>query len=146
MALTELIDRAHRLRRQEDELRERLAKTREELDAVKQALETALRDDGRAVSTLSEDEFQRLLGELDDARAIAVSVVYATPEKQRVEEIQLSAGACIEDAIMVSGILQHFPEIDLAEFKVGVHGAIKPLAHTLHAGDRVEIYRPVTKA
>ncbi len=146
MALTELIDRAHRLRRQEEELHERLAHTVAELEQVKHELDNALHDDGRAVSTLSEEEFQRLLGELDDARSIAVSVVYATPTTQKVEEIQLSTGACIEDAIMVSGILQHFPEIDLARYKVGIHGAVKPLSHVLRVGDRVEIYRPVTKA
>ena len=146
MALTELIDRAQRLRRQESELRERLARASEELEQVKLQLDKALKEDGRAVSALTEEEFQQLLGELDDARRITVAVVYATPDKQRVEEIQLSLGACIEDGIMVSGILEHFPEIDLASCKVGIHGAIKPLNHTLQAGDRIEIYRPVSKS
>ena len=146
MALTELIDRAQRLRRQESELRERLARTSEQLEQVKQDLDQALKEDGRAVSALTEEEFQRLLGELDDAKRITVAVVYATRDKQRVEEIQLSLGASIEDGIMVSGILEHFPEIDLGSYKVGIHGMVKPLSHTLQAGDRIEIYRPVTKS
>lgn len=145
MDLKELIEKAHRLRRQESELRERLTHTTAELEEVKLALDKALQEDGRSVSELTEEEFQRMLSELDDAKQISVAVVYATRDKQRVEEIHLNAGANIEDGIMVSGILRYFPEIDLAACKVGIHGAVKPLTHILQSGDRIEIYRPVSK-
>jgi putative ubiquitin-RnfH superfamily antitoxin RatB of RatAB toxin-antitoxin module len=74
---------------------------------------------------------------------ITAEVVYATREKQLVKEIQLSRGASIEDGIMVSGILDVFPEIDLSSFKVGIYGTVKALDQAVQEGDRIEIYRPV---
>jgi len=47
----------------------------------------------------------------------------------------------VEDAIRLSGMLRHFPEIDLALCKVGIFGSLSRLAAPLRAGDRVEIYR-----
>jgi len=49
----------------------------------------------------------------------------------------------LAEVIRASGILERFPEIDLDKNKVGVFGKLGKLSDTLHAGDRVEIYRPL---
>lgn len=77
------------------------------------------------------------------AETIRVAVTYALPEKQTVLELTVAADATIETVIRISGILEQFPEIDLARNKVGVFGKLGKLADTLHEGDRVEIYRPL---
>lgn len=74
---------------------------------------------------------------------IAVEVAYARPEQQVLIEIDLPVDATVEAAILSSGILDRFPEIDLARNKVGVFGKLAKLTQTLRAGDRVEIYRPL---
>ena len=143
MELKELTLKAQRLRRQLSELSDKAEKTQRELDATNLALRQAMEDAGTAVSDLSEEEFQMVLAEFNDPRQITVEVVYATREKQLCNEIQLSRGATIEDGIAVSGILSSFPEIDLTQFKVGIHGSVKPIDHPVREGDRIEIYRPV---
>ena len=77
------------------------------------------------------------------AETIPVEVVYALPERQAVIQLDIAPEATIEAVIQQSGILQQFPEIDLAKNKVGVFGKLGKLTDTLHSGDRVEIYRPL---
>jgi putative ubiquitin-RnfH superfamily antitoxin RatB of RatAB toxin-antitoxin module len=143
MELRALLERARLLRAQITEMQQKLASTQAELARIDAELDRATRGDGRALADLSEEEFQSLLAEFNDPRQITVEVVYATPARQRVEEVQLSLGATIEDGILVSGILDQFPEVDLDTFKVGIHGVIRPLGHKLENGNRIEIYRPV---
>lgn len=77
------------------------------------------------------------------AEPITVEVAYATPAEQRIVELQVSPGTTLRQAIELSGILEHFSEIDLGAAKVGIFGKLKKLDGTLRAGDRVEIYRPL---
>lgn len=72
-----------------------------------------------------------------------VEVAYAKPEEQAILTVELDAGATAEDAIRRSGILARFPDIDLAEAKIGVFSKPCSLDAVLNAGDRVEIYRPL---
>lgn len=74
---------------------------------------------------------------------IAVEVAYANPAQQLIIPVHIDEGSTAEQAIRRSGILEKFPEIDLALNKVGVFGKILPLTTILQAGDRVEIYRPL---
>lgn len=74
---------------------------------------------------------------------IPVEVAYALPEKQVILGLAVAPDATIEEVIRVSGILEQFPGIDLGKNKVGVFGKPGKLSDTLHAGDRVEIYRPL---
>ncbi len=143
MEIKEAAQKAHRLRKQTAELRDRLELMQRELDETNEQIKQALQSAGEDVSTMSEAEFQTILAEFNDPKLITVEVVYATREKQSGSEIQLSPGATIEDGISVSGLLDTFPEIDLGKFKVGVFGAIKPMSHPVKDGDRIEIYRPV---
>jgi len=81
---------------------------------------------------------------MDADETIPVEVAYATPAQQLILNLDVPVGACIEDAIRQSGILQRFPEIDLGRAaRVGVFGKLAKLTSPLRAGDRVEIYRPL---
>ncbi len=146
MDLKALTHQAQLLRRQLNELQARIEKTEAELDRTNRDLRKAMEDAGESVTDLSEEEFQMVLAEFNDPKQITVEVVYATRDEQRCEEIQLSRGATIQDGIYVSGILEMFPEIDLARFKVGIHGSVKSLDHVVRDADRIEIYRPVERS
>ena len=74
---------------------------------------------------------------------IEVAGAYARPDEQVILALQVAHGSTIEDAIRRSGVLERFPEIDLATNKVGVFGKVGKLDQPLVAGDRVEIYRPL---
>lgn len=78
-----------------------------------------------------------------DEAPIVVEVAYATPQEQVLVALRAAAGITVEQAIQRSGILARFPEIDLAENKVGVFGKLATLTTELNPGDRVEIYRPL---
>lgn len=78
---------------------------------------------------------------MGNAEKISVEVAYALPDRQVLLALDVAANASIETVIRASGILEQFPEIDLASNKVGVFGKLGKLTDTLHPGDRVEIYR-----
>ena len=73
-----------------------------------------------------------------------ISLTYAEPSKQRWLELDVPEETSAEEAIRLSGLLQQFPEIDLAENKIGIFGKVVKLQQALKEGDRVEIYRPIT--
>lgn len=72
---------------------------------------------------------------------IKVEVAYATPQQQLIIPFFVPPGTTVEAAVLQSGILDKFPEIDFAESKVGVFGKAVKKTDKLHEGDRVEIYR-----
>lgn len=74
---------------------------------------------------------------------ISVEVVFARPGEQALEQFRVAADATVEDVIRQSGFLERFPEIDMAQAKVGVFGKLTKLDATLNEGDRIEIYRPL---
>jgi putative ubiquitin-RnfH superfamily antitoxin RatB of RatAB toxin-antitoxin module len=74
---------------------------------------------------------------------ITIEVVFAKPGEQFMEQLHIPADTTIEMAIRQSGVLDRFPEIDLAQNKVGVFGKAAALKSTLNDGDRIEIYRPL---
>lgn len=80
---------------------------------------------------------------MDSAEQIDVEVCYARPERQDLIELRVESGTTLKQAIEESGILQRFPEIDLAKNKVGVFARLASLDQPLRDGDRVEIYRPL---
>lgn len=73
--------------------------------------------------------------------SINVEVAYALPEKQIIRAVNVDAGTTIGAAIVQSGIMMDFPELELEEAKVGVFGKAAAMTTTLSDGDRVEIYR-----
>jgi putative ubiquitin-RnfH superfamily antitoxin RatB of RatAB toxin-antitoxin module len=74
---------------------------------------------------------------------IQIEVAYALEKKQVLLHVCLPDGATVEEAIHRSGVLAQFPEIDLANNKVGIFSKLVKLAETVRDQDRVEIYRPL---
>ena len=56
-------------------------------------------------------------------------------------QLEVKSGTTVGEAIKESGILQQFPEIDLALNKVGIFGKLARIDTLLRDRDRVEIYR-----
>lgn len=75
--------------------------------------------------------------------SIRVEVVYPLPQKQEIFAVNLPAGATVRQAIEASGVLQKYPEIDLAKNKFGVFAKLAKPDAPLRDRDRVEIYRPL---
>jgi len=74
-----------------------------------------------------------------------VSVVYAGAHHQSWVELEVDDDATVEQAILRSGLLAKMPEIDTASMKVGIYGKLTTLNNKLSEGDRVEIYRRITR-
>jgi len=75
--------------------------------------------------------------------SLLVEVAYATPQKQLIIPLKVAPGTTAEQAVLASGILQKFPEIDLAQNKLGIFGKLIKNDLELREHDRVEIYRPL---
>ena len=74
---------------------------------------------------------------------INIEVVYALPHEQALLRKSVPAGTTVADAIQASGILQKYPEIDLASSKLGIFGKLTKADTVLRDKDRIEIYRPL---
>ena len=81
---------------------------------------------------------------------INIEVAYAVPESQVLLDITVPLGTTAVQAVEQSGVLQKFPEIDLATSKLGIfarvlgtQGTPEPNMYEVREGDRVEIYRPL---
>ncbi|MDH5178867.1 MAG: RnfH family protein [Gammaproteobacteria bacterium] len=74
---------------------------------------------------------------------IKVEVAYAKPDEQVIIPVMVEEGTTLGQAVELSGILHHFPEIDLNQNKTGIFGKIAPTETVLQEKDRVEIYRPL---
>lgn len=73
-----------------------------------------------------------------------VSVTYALPDRQSWLDVEVPEQATVREAIEASGIVRIFPALDLSTQKVGIFGKPVSLEARLEAGQRVEIYRPIT--
>ena len=74
---------------------------------------------------------------------IRVEVVYALPAKQELLTVKVAPGTTVRQAIEASGIMEKYPEIDLAKNKLGVFAKLTKPDTVLRDRDRVEIYRPL---
>ena len=74
---------------------------------------------------------------------ILVEVAYALPQQQLIVQLKVPDGTTAEQAVRQSGILEKFPDIDLAENKLGIFGKLVKNDTPLRERDRVEIYRPL---
>lgn len=74
---------------------------------------------------------------------IRVQITYALPERQDIVTVELPAGATAQQAVEASGLLQKYPDIDLAKNKLGVFAKLVKADQALRDRDRVEIYRPL---
>ncbi|KMK51257.1 protein RnfH [[Actinobacillus] muris] len=74
---------------------------------------------------------------------IVIEVVYAYPDKYFTKTLSLDTPISIQNAILQSGVLQKYTEIDLRENKVGIFSRPVKLTDLVEHGDRIEIYRPL---
>ena len=74
---------------------------------------------------------------------INIVVAFAQVDRQIELSLQVEINCNVAVAIRRSGILQQFPEIDLANSVVGIWSKKVNLDHALQEGDRIEIYRPL---
>jgi len=72
-----------------------------------------------------------------------VGVCYAEADRQVWLRLETPDGSTVEQTIRYSGILNRFPEIDLARQKVGIFGKLVKLDAPVKEGDRIEIYRTI---
>lgn len=79
----------------------------------------------------------------DETAEIMVEVAYALPSRQLIIPVKVARGTTAEQAVLASGILGKFPEIDLAQNKIGIFGKLTGADTVLRHLDRVEIYRPL---
>ena len=85
-----------------------------------------------------------------DGELLKVEVAYALPERQRIVALEVMAGCTAYEAVLQSGIVNDFPEIDPDHADMGVFsrnldgkGLPLPKDYQLREGDRVEVYRPL---
>jgi putative ubiquitin-RnfH superfamily antitoxin RatB of RatAB toxin-antitoxin module len=91
------------------------------------------------------------MAENDSApQLIEVEVAYALPDRQRIVVLKVIPGCTAYEAVLQSGILAEFPEINLEQADMGIFahnldGKSLPLPkeYRLKSNDRVEIYRPL---
>lgn len=74
---------------------------------------------------------------------IVVEVVYAYPERYFLKKLTLKNPITIQNAIVQSGVLEKYTEIDLRQNKVGIFSRTTKLTDMVENGDRIEIYRPL---
>lgn len=78
-----------------------------------------------------------------EVRLISVEIVYALPARQELLRLEVPAGETVAGAVQRSGLLERYPEIDLAVNKLGIFGRLCTPERVLEEGERVEIYRPL---
>ena len=74
---------------------------------------------------------------------LEVEVAYALSRQQFLRRLKMPSDSTVRQAIVQSGVLSKFPEIDLKSVKVGIFSRPVDLDVLLNSGDRVEIYRPL---
>lgn len=72
---------------------------------------------------------------------LLVEVAYSEPGGQVLLRVNLPEGSTVEQAIRQSGVLEKFPQLDLAAHKVGIWNKATELGTLVRDKDRVEIYR-----
>lgn len=87
---------------------------------------------------------------MTDVEPISVEVAYALPDRQKIIELSVEPGTTAYLAVCQSKIADFFPDLNIETAKFGIFGQAlgnkgtkTPKEHVLHAGDRVEIYRPL---
>jgi hypothetical protein len=74
---------------------------------------------------------------------LEIEVAYGLSHRQFLRRLKMPLGSTVRKAIVQSGVLSKFPEIDLQSVKVGIFSRPVDLDALLNSGDRVEIYRPL---
>ncbi len=81
---------------------------------------------------------------MNPENSIRVGVAYADIKSHVWLHVDVQEGTTVREAIERSGLLERFPTIDLNTQKVGIFGKLSKLDAIVNAGDRIEVYRPIT--
>jgi uncharacterized protein len=79
---------------------------------------------------------------MPDAR-IAISVVYALPDRQTVVPLEVPSGTTVGEAVRLSSLASRFPELATSSLNCAIFGRVVPLGQVVAAGDRIEVLRPL---
>ena len=77
------------------------------------------------------------------ANKINIQITYVFLEHYYLKTFSVDEGTMVQTAIVQSGILQQFNDIDLRTNKIGIFSRPVKLNDQLKEGDRIEIYRPL---
>jgi putative ubiquitin-RnfH superfamily antitoxin RatB of RatAB toxin-antitoxin module len=80
---------------------------------------------------------------MTEANKICVEVAFALPDKQEIVMLEVLPGTTAAQAVSQSDISHHFPDLTTNGAALGVFGKAVKDDYVLHAGERVEIYRPL---
>ncbi|MGQ0287456.1 RnfH family protein [Pasteurellaceae bacterium 22721_9_1] len=75
--------------------------------------------------------------------SINIEIAYAYPDKYFLKKLIVEQQTTVQAAILQSGILQQYAEIDLRKNKIGIFSRPVKLTDIVSDGDRIEIYRPL---
>lgn len=81
--------------------------------------------------------------ESSEQEQLTIEVVYGTPTHQEIISCTVEPHTTIEQAILASGIVDVFPEIDLSVNNVGIWNRVAKLTDLVNDLDRIEVYRPL---
>jgi hypothetical protein len=82
---------------------------------------------------------------MENNELITVTVAFASLDAYFEVPITVPVGTTIAQAIVISGIVHDFPEINLNGVnRVGIFGKLRELSDEIRSGDRIEIYRPLS--
>lgn len=76
---------------------------------------------------------------------IEIEVVYGLAHKQKLISMMVDQGTTVRQGAELSGLDKEFPDLNIAESKLGIFGKTvrNPDTEVLKPGDRIEIYRPL---
>lgn len=76
---------------------------------------------------------------------VDIEVVYAAVDRQLLLPVTVLATCTLREAVLLCGIGEEFPQLELATCSLGVFGKVvaDPQVRLVQAGDRIEIYRPL---
>ena len=75
---------------------------------------------------------------------ISVPLIYAGAEQIMLKQ-RVKTSTTVGEVIHLSGILDMCKDIDLTTSKIGIYGKFVKLDSHIKAGDRIEIYRKITR-
>lgn len=73
-----------------------------------------------------------------------VEVVYASQTRQWKRRFEVELPMTVREAVLLSGVLGEFPELETENLSVGIFSRAVDLDTDVKAEDRIEIYRPLT--
>lgn len=75
---------------------------------------------------------------------IAIEVAAATPDRQVVIALMVPEGTTVAQAVALADLPGRLPGLEIDEDRLGVFGKRRRPDEVVKAGDRVEVYRPLT--